>query len=146
MAVIYLWQIALLRPHVIHRAASWAGLYVISRGTPPGQLALQLLHLTALVVLFGALGCYGGGGSGGGGGASDDPSARVRQRLARITTSATAMRARPQVHNCDRGLSRDEREQTEHKFAVCMATAASPQRTRSKTPTSHQSVASIKVG
>ena len=94
VAAIYLWQIALLRPHVIHRAASWAGLYVISRSTPPGQLALQLVHLTALVVLFGALGCYGNGGGyegAGAGGAAEGSFGLARQR--RPLTSAH----RPQV-------------------------------------------------
>lgn len=98
VAAIYLWQIALLRPHVIHRAASWAGLYVISRSTPPAQLALQLVHLTALVVLFGALGCYGdGGGYEGAVGAAEGSLGLARQRRLRTTSSATAAHPRSQV-------------------------------------------------
>ena len=76
MALLYLWQIALLRPHAVHRAAAWLGLYVLSSGDPATVLALRLAHLTALVVLFAALGHYNGGDR-----EVDSPALRGQQRM-----------------------------------------------------------------
>lgn len=96
--VLYLWQIALLRPHVVHRAASWLGLYILSSAEPLPALAPQLLHLTALVALFSALGYHAGDD---GSTAADDPSTRVRARLSHMmtapSTAAPPTRGRTQV-------------------------------------------------
>ena len=92
---LYLWQIALLRPRAVHRAASWLGLYVLSSGDAPSELLPELTQLTALVGLAAALGYYLGGADGGAA-AADDPSTRVRARLSQMT-APSAIRDRPQV-------------------------------------------------
>lgn len=97
--MLYLWQIALLRPHVVHRAASWLGLYILSSATRFPVLGPQLLHIGALVLLFGALGCHAGRDPAAT--SADDPSTRVRARLSYMappaTPQATPARSRSQV-------------------------------------------------
>lgn len=99
IVMLYLWQIALLRPHVVHRAASWLGLYILSSSEPFPVLAPQLLHIGALVLLFGALGCHAGRDPAAA--SADDPSTRVRARLSYMappaTAQATPTRGRSQV-------------------------------------------------
>lgn len=87
--MLYLWQIALLRPHVVHRAASWLGLYILSSSDSFPVLAPRLLHLTALVALFGALGYHAGGDQAAA--AADDPSTRVRVRLSYMMAPAASV-------------------------------------------------------
>ncbi len=92
---LYLWQIALLRPHMVRHAAAWLRLYVLSSTAPPPVLLPQLVHLAALVALFGALGHYNGGDREGL--ATDDPSVRVRARMSHMRAAPSTARPRPQV-------------------------------------------------
>jgi hypothetical protein len=93
VAALYLWQIALLRPHFFNRAATWGGLYVISSSAPAATTVFQLIHLTSLVVLFGALSCYGRSTGG-------RVSTREFSRHMRPQRTAAGQRSRSEVSTC----------------------------------------------
>jgi hypothetical protein len=144
IVMLYLWQIALLRPHVVHRAASWLGLYILSSDTPFPALGPQLLHIAALVLLFGALGCRAGRDPAAT--SADDPSTRVRARLSYMappaTPQATPARGRSQVAGppcvlCMTGNSRPAvvavdsqikaaRSHSKITWAICLKLAGNP--------------------